>query len=375
MYFNAQISHVVNNSQQIPKYKHNGNTNSNQMDKLTSTGTVMTNQRTGSSTTVPKDTSRHMTTTNDILKNNCCFVDSNDETRPLLLTDYSVKRLSPPPAYADNSTEQFNNIPKRQLPHRSKSLSIDPLELAKIRLQKQNEIRILSEKSALNKNNLIPMSMDDNLIDIEDDINPDDLDTDWSDNTIIKFLLFPFTLIFLITLPKPTRFCFVMTFVCSIVWIASLTYFIVWMVTLVGYTLGIPDTVSGITVLAAGTSIPELISSYLIVKKAGLADMAICNSIGSNIFDILFCLGLPWLLKSSIIIVKNGFGLATIAQTFIPIQSTALPITSLTLLLTIGAMMIIFKASRWVLNLQLGILCTIVYVVFVITSTSLELNI
>lgn len=143
----------------------------------------------------------------------------------------------------------------------------------------------------------------------------------------------------------------------------------------IGYTLGIPDTVSGITVLAAGTSIPELISSYLIVKKAGLADMAICNSIGSNIFDILFCLGLPWLLKSSIVIVTNGFGLATLANSYIPIQSTALPITSLTLLLTIFAMIIIFRTSRWRLNLKLGILCTLVYIVFVVTSTSLELNV
>ena len=139
--------------------------------------------------------------------------------------------------------------------------------------------------------------------------------------------------------------------------------------------MGIPDTVSGITILAAGTSIPELISSYLIIKKSGLADMAICNSIGSNIFDILFCLGLPWLLKTFIMIVTNGFGFATLAAASIPIQSTALPLTSLTLLLTIGAMLAIFKLTKWRLCLQTGILCMIVYIIFVISSTMLEIHI
>ncbi|KAJ6215923.1 hypothetical protein RDWZM_010423 [Blomia tropicalis] len=206
-------------------------------------------------------------------------------------------------------------------------------------------------------------------------IDDDDDDDDWTQNIIIRFLLFPFRIIFCFTLPPPSPCCFALTFISSIAWISALTYLIVWMVTLIGYTFGIPDTVSGITILAAGTSIPELISSYFIVKRAGLADMAICNSIGSNIFDILFCLGLPWLLKTFIMIVKNGFGFATLAATSIPIQSTALPLTSLTLLLTIGAMLIIFNLTRWRLSLSTAILCSVVYVSFVIISTLLELNV
>ncbi|XP_017480341.1 PREDICTED: sodium/potassium/calcium exchanger 5-like [Rhagoletis zephyria] len=207
------------------------------------------------------------------------------------------------------------------------------------------------------------------------EFQPNGEGADWTDNAIIRILLFPFTVLFCMTLPKPSRFCFVFTFLSSIMWIALLTYLIVWMVTLVGFSLGIPDTVSGITILAAGTSIPELISSYLIVKKAGLADMAICNSIGSNIFDILFCLGLPWLLKTFVMIVRNGVGFATLAAASIPIQSTALPLTSVTLLLTIGAMLIIFKVSNWRLSLQTGVLCTVVYIIFLVSSTMLELNV
>lgn len=41
-------------------------------------------------------------------------------------------------------------------------------------------------------------------------------------------------------------------------------------VTIVGYTLGIPDVIMGITFLAAGTSVPDCIAS-LIVARQGTA--------------------------------------------------------------------------------------------------------
>ena len=73
----------------------------------------------------------------------------------------------------------------------------------------------------------------------------------------------------------------------------------VWMICLTGYTLGIPDTVMGITFLAAGTSVPDTIASVLVARN-GYGDMAVSNSIGSNVFDIFLGLGLPWLLKTTI---------------------------------------------------------------------------
>lgn len=33
---------------------------------------------------------------------------------------------------------------------------------------------------------------------------------------------------------------------------------------------------------------------------SGLADMAVSNAIGSNVFDILVCLGIPWFLQTCI---------------------------------------------------------------------------
>ena len=55
----------------------------------------------------------------------------------------------------------------------------------------------------------------------------------------------------------------------------------------------------GITFLAIGTSIPDAIGS-MVVARAGEADMAIANAVGSNVFDILLGLGFPWFLRGVI---------------------------------------------------------------------------
>lgn len=54
--------------------------------------------------------------------------------------------------------------------------------------------------------------------------------------------------------------------------------------------LGISETVIGLTIVAAGTSLPELLTSIVAAEK-GESDIAIGNIIGSNIFNLLFVLG------------------------------------------------------------------------------------
>nr|CAD7203884.1 unnamed protein product [Timema douglasi] len=53
--------------------------------------------------------------------------------------------------------------------------------------------------------------------------------------------------------------------------------------------------VMGLTFLAAGTSIPDLITSVIVARK-GFGDMAVSSSVGSNIFDVTVGLPVPWLL-------------------------------------------------------------------------------
>jgi len=56
-------------------------------------------------------------------------------------------------------------------------------------------------------------------------------------------------------------------------------------------TLGISEWFIGITIVAIGTSLPEIVSSMIAVKR-GHGEMAIGNIFGSNIFNILMVLGL-----------------------------------------------------------------------------------
>jgi len=59
---------------------------------------------------------------------------------------------------------------------------------------------------------------------------------------------------------------------------------------------GISDLVIGLTVVALGTSLPELATSATAAYK-GNADIAIGNVVGSNIFNIFFILGLSTILR------------------------------------------------------------------------------
>jgi hypothetical protein len=56
----------------------------------------------------------------------------------------------------------------------------------------------------------------------------------------------------------------------------------------------------GLTFMAAGVSVPDALSSLAVVKE-GYGDMAVSNAVGSNVFDILICLGLPWFIQTAII--------------------------------------------------------------------------
>ena len=55
--------------------------------------------------------------------------------------------------------------------------------------------------------------------------------------------------------------------------------------------LGVPEAVIGLTVVAFGTSLPELVTSGIAAAR-GSADMAVGNIVGSNIFNVLGVLGI-----------------------------------------------------------------------------------
>ncbi|KAH8396191.1 hypothetical protein KR222_004699, partial [Zaprionus bogoriensis] len=184
-------------------------------------------------------------------------------------------------------------------------------------------------------------------------------------------IIWPIHLLFRIAIPdckkaKNNRI-FPLTFIMCIVWIGSLSYVVAWMITIIGHTLKIPDSVMGITFLAAGTSVPEAVSSVIVAKR-GHGSMGICNSIGSNTFDILLCLGVPWLIKAVFFPIQPG-------QNYVAINSAGLEYSAITLLSTLFLLYLTFSMNKFKLDTKVGIACLVIYLVFMVFASLIELNV
>lgn len=119
---------------------------------------------------------------------------------------------------------------------------------------------------------------------------------------IFWFLLLPINAPMYFTIPDVRwggrwHKMYALTFFLSILWIGVFSYFMVWWAIIIGDYIGIPQGVMGVTFLAAGTSVPDLITS-VIVARQGHGDMAVSSSIGSNIFDVTVGLPFPWILHN-----------------------------------------------------------------------------
>nr|XP_035947632.1 sodium/potassium/calcium exchanger 2 [Halichoerus grypus] len=181
----------------------------------------------------------------------------------------------------------------------------------------------------------------------------------------VTFLIvFPIVFPLWITLPdvrKPSsRKFFPITFFGSITWIAVFSYLMVWWAHQVGETIGISEEIMGLTILAAGTSIPDLITSVIVARK-GLGDMAVSSSVGSNIFDITVGLPLPWLLY-------------TIIHRFQPVAVSSNGLFCAIVLLFIMLLFVILSIAlcKWRMNKVLGFIMFGLYFVFLVISVLLE---
>jgi len=109
---------------------------------------------------------------------------------------------------------------------------------------------------------------------------------------------------------------------------------------------GVPDLIIGLTIIAIGTSLPELAASIISLKK-NEADIAIGNIIGSNMFNIFAVLGIPALIN------PDYFAREVLTRDF-PVM--------ITLTLLLGAM--VFVSSKGKLTKMEGtvlLLCFIAY--------------
>lgn len=83
----------------------------------------------------------------------------------------------------------------------------------------------------------------------------------------------------------------VMWLIAGLLLLVASSRMLVWGAVEVATFFGVSDTIIGLTVIAIGTSLPELASSLMAVKK-GEHDLAIGNVIGSNMFNTLSVVGI-----------------------------------------------------------------------------------
>lgn len=107
---------------------------------------------------------------------------------------------------------------------------------------------------------------------------------------------------------------------------------------------GMSETLIGLTIVAAGTSLPELVTSVVAARK-GEVNLAIGNAVGSNIFNILLILGISSVIHS--------------------IPLTAESVIDLFVLIAISIMTLVFSASGKRINRVEGAVMVLSYTAYV----------
>lgn len=112
---------------------------------------------------------------------------------------------------------------------------------------------------------------------------------------------------------------------------------------LIAKAWGMSDTLVGLTIVAVGTSLPELVTSITATKK-GDSGIALGNAVGSCLFNILFILGM--------------------ASTLTPINAVPELIIDTVILIFVTILILIFAKSGKKTNRTEGLICVAFYIIY-----------
>jgi len=110
------------------------------------------------------------------------------------------------------------------------------------------------------------------------------------------------------------------------------------------YKIGLSERIVGLTIVAVGTSLPELVTS-IIATRRGHTDIAVGNVIGSNIFNVLLCLG----------------GASVVGRVGAPLEAVALDVGAMIAFTLVGTVMM--RSGRTVTRIE-GIILVLGYAAF-----------
>uniref|UniRef100_A0A182JHY5 Sodium/calcium exchanger membrane region domain-containing protein n=1 Tax=Anopheles atroparvus TaxID=41427 RepID=A0A182JHY5_ANOAO len=186
--------------------------------------------------------------------------------------------------------------------------------------------------------------------------------------TFLWFFSWPYRAVVFLTVPDPLRFrrLYPLAFVCCIGWIGISAYIVFWMISVIGNTFGIPDTVMGMTFLAFGGCMPEAASAVTMIRK-GNGAMGVSNSLGANSLAILFSLGLPWFIRTML----DG-GPSTEAH--IAIESYGIQYSVMALFAAIFTLYLVLYVAKYTLRKLVGLALAVGYLVIVTFMLLVELD-
>jgi K+-dependent Na+/Ca+ exchanger-like protein len=153
--------------------------------------------------------------------------------------------------------------------------------------------------------------------------------------------------------PRTKPKLYVWAFLLAIAGIGGLSFVLVDQVVVIAELLGINATFLALTVVAAGTSVPDMIGS-MVVAKQGRGDMAVSNAVGSNVFNILFGLGIPWLL------------VLALGKESVPVGTANLTSSVLLLLATVIAIIFLLIVRKWRIGQKSGLVLIGLYIAYCI---------
>lgn len=222
--------------------------------------------------------------------------------------------------------------------------------------------------------------VDENMNTIKSEDTFKDGDAGIMDNKYIDALLLPMKLLFDMTMTR--RNSCATNFIVSMGWLSLLSFICVSTITQIsiifvwcsvfivcvnflGEALLIPHTVAGMTILAAGSAVPDLVTSIIVIRKCGDASMGICSAITANVYAILVGLGLPWVIKC----ILNAI---LIGDASFVMQTDSFLITSIVLLMANFALMMALRITCWQLYDKLAIICILIHATFIIIAVLIE---
>ena len=147
---------------------------------------------------------------------------------------------------------------------------------------------------------------------------------------------------------------YVWAMIASIAAIAGISFILVDAAVDFSNAIGLPPVIVSLTLLAAGTSAPDLIASVSVARD-GRGEMAVANAVGSDIFDVLVGLGLPWLITLAFLHPFDP----------VPVDTEGL-ITSIFILSGTTVLLYVFLYTKRELSRIEGWILLLVYAVYVL---------